>query len=194
MEGAKMAKKAKKKAQSKVKTPKSPVENARKKIVDRIENINRVVNRFEGEVEGLFKKIVKKGERSRRELRKSFDELFTWLKKGELLALATEKRDDVEREVRRLAEDVIQSVKEIELIPSSVNFNEIFQDARKNLGSLVENLGDNDLIQRAKQTLNQTKKELLSLLSIPTQDEVVKLEKKIVSLEKRLSTLSRKAA
>jgi len=192
MEGVQMAKKANK--AKKVKTPKSPVENAKNKIGDRIENINRVVNRFEGEVEVLFKKIVKKGERSRRELRKSFDDLFTWLKKGELMALATEKRDDVEREVRRLAEEVIQSVKEIELIPGRVNFAEIFQDARKNLGHLVDNLGDNDLIQRAKQGLNQTKKELLSLLSIPTQDEVVKLEKKIVSLEKRLSTLSRKAA
>ena len=190
-----MAKKSKKVQKLKVvKAPKSPVENAKKKIADRIEDINRIVNRFEGEVEGLFKKIVKKGERSRRELRRSFDDLFTWLKKGELLALATEKRDDVEREVRRLAEDVIQSVKEIELIPGKVNFSEIFEDARKNLGHLVENLGDNDLIQRAKQTLNQTKKELLSLLSIPTQEEVVKLEKKIVSLEKRLSTLSRKAA
>lgn len=187
-----MAKKSKKVA--KTKSPKSPVENAKKKITERIENINRVVNRLESEVEGLFKKIVKKGERSRRELRKSFDELFAWLKKGELFALATEKSGDVEREVRRLAEDVIHSVKEIELLPGRVNFTEIFQDARKNLGHLVENFGDNDLVQRAKQTLNQTKKELLSLLSIPTQDEVVKLEKKIVSLEKRLSTLSRKAA
>ncbi len=190
-----MAKKSKKVQKLKaVKAPKSPVENAKKKIAERIEDINRIVNRFEGEVEGLFKKIVKKGERSRRELRRSFDDLFSWLKKGELLALATETRDDVEREVRRLAEEVIQSVKEIELIPGKVNFSEIFDDARKNLGHLVENLGDNDLIQRAKQTLNQTKKELLSLLSIPTQEEVVKLEKKIVSLEKRLSTLSRKAA
>ncbi|HKY64409.1 MAG TPA: hypothetical protein VJR29_13440 [bacterium] len=190
-----MAKKAKKVKKVKaIQTPKSPVENAKKKITERIENINRVVNRLEGEVEVLFKKIVKKGERSRRELRRSFDDLFAWVKKGDLVALATEKRDDVERELRRLAEDVIQSVKEIELVPGKVNFAEIFDDARKNLGHLVENLGDNDLVQRAKQTLNQTKKELLSLLSIPTQEEVVKLEKKIVSLEKRLSTLSRKAA
>lgn len=190
-----MAKKSKKVQKLKVaKTPKSPVEQAKKKIAARIDNVNRVVNRLENEVEGLFKKIVKKGERSRRELVKSFDDLFAWLKKGELVALATEKREDVEREIRRLAEDVIQSVKEIELLPTRVNFAEIFEDARKNVGHMVENLGDNDLIQRAKQTLNQTKKELLSLLSIPTQDEVVKLEKKIVSLEKRLSTLSRKAA
>jgi Mg2+ and Co2+ transporter CorA len=190
-----MSKKAKKvKKASKVKAQKAPVEIAKKKITQRIDNINRVVNRLEGEVEGLFKKIVKKGERSRRELRRSFDDLFSWLKKGDLLALATETRDDVEREVRRLADDVIQSVKEIELLPTRANFTEVFQSARKNLGSLVENLGDNDLVQRAKSTLNQTKKDLLSLLSIPTQDEVVKLERKIVSLEKRLSTLSRKAA
>src|SRR5262249_4970644 len=135
------------------------------------------------------KKIVKKGERSSRELRKNFDGLLSWLKSG-----ASEKREDVEREVRRLAEDVIKSMKEVELITSRVDFNVAFREVRKNFGNLVDHLSDNDFVHRAKLPLGQTKKELLAILSIPTQEEVVKLEKKIVSLEKRLSNLSRKAA
>lgn len=187
-----MSKKAVKKIRKAKKAP--TVTNAKHAITQKFEEINRVVNRLESEVEVLFKKIVKKGERSSRELRRSFDDLISWAKSGDLLSRASEKRDDVEREMRRLAEDVINTVKEIELIPGRVNLSGVFQEARKNLGNLVEQIGDNDLVQKAKLTLGQTKKEILSLLSIPTQDEVVKLEKKIVSLEKRLSHLTRKAA
>ena len=188
-----MSKKANKKKLKKAKLA-TPVANAKHSLSQKFEDINRVVNRLESEVEVLFKKIVKKGERSGRELRRSFDDLLTWVKSGDLVSLATEKRDDVEREIRRLAEEVISSVKEIELLPSKVNFGGVFKKVRKNLGNIIEQIGDNDLVQKAKQTLGQTRKELLGILSIPTQDEVVKLERKIVSLEKRLSNLTRKAA
>jgi len=187
---AKKAHKAKKHGKAAIgKKGLSKVEQAKQKIHEQLESVNRIVNRLEGEVEVLFKKIVKKGERSSRELRKNFDGLLSWLKSG-----ASEKREDVEREVRRLAEDVIKSMKEVELIPSRVDFNGAFREVRKNFGNLVDHLSDNDFVHRAKLTLGQTKKELLAILSIPTQEEVVKLEKKIVSLEKRLSNLSRKAA
>lgn len=188
-----MSKRAsKKKLQKAKKVP--TVSNAKHAIAQKFEDINRVVNRLESEVEVLFKKIVKKGERSGRELRRSFDDLLSWVKSGDLVSLATEKRGDVEREVRRLAEEVMGSVKEIELLSRKVKLTGVFQKVRKNLGNIVEQIGDNDLVQKAKTTLGQTKKELLGVLSIPTQDEVVKLEKKIVSLEKRLSNLTRKAA
>lgn len=188
-----MSKKAAKKKLPKArKVP--AVSNAKHAIAQKFEDINRVVNRLESEVEVLFKKIVKKGERSGRELRRSFDDLLAWVKSGDLVSLASEKREDVEREVRRLAEEVISSVKEVELLSRKVNLGGVFKQVRKNLGNIVEQIGDNDLVQKARVTLGQTKKELLGILSIPTQDEVVKLEKKIVSLEKRLSHLTRKAA
>jgi len=192
---AKKAHKAKKHGKAAIgKKGLSKVEQAKQKIHEQLESVNRIVNRLEGEVEVLFKKIVKKGERSSRELRKNFEGLLSWLKSGDLITLASEKREDVEREVRRLAEDVIKSMKEVELIPSRVDFSGAFREVRKNFGNLVDHLSDNDFVHRAKLTLGQTKKELLAILSIPTQEEVVKLEKKIVSLEKRLSNLSRKAA
>lgn len=110
------------------------------------------------------------------------------------MTIANETRGEVEREVRRLADDMISLVKEIETIPGRLGVENVYRDARNNLLTLVDQLTDSGFIHRAKATLKQTRKEILTLLSIPTQDEVEKLEKKIVSLEKRLSTLSRKAA
>jgi len=189
-----MSKKSKNKKKT-LKLNKVPtVKNAKQAFAQKFEDINRVVNRLESELEVLFKKIVKKGERSSKELRRSFDDLLSWVKAGDILSLAAETRDEVEREVKRLAEEVIHSVREIELIPNKVNFKGLVKDVRKNVGNIVDHLGDNDLVQKARLTLGQTKKEILGILSIPTQEEVVKLERKIVSLEKRLSNLSRKAA
>ncbi len=170
------------------------VEQAKRSIAHKIEQINGVINRFENEVESLIKRMVKQGERSRRELRKNFDDLLSRLRSNELVSLATETRDEIEREVRRVAEEIVGVVKEIEKVPGKINFGEILNDARRNFGSLVDQFHENDLIQRAKSTVRQSRKELLGILSIPSQDEVEKLERKIVSLEKRLSHLSRKAA
>jgi polyhydroxyalkanoate synthesis regulator phasin len=199
-EGTKMAKKTKKLSKTKktvsisVKKSSGKVEFAKRSIGLKIEKINRVINRLEGEVEGLIKRIVKQGERSRKELRKNFDDLLSRVRGTELISLATETRDEIEREVRRLAEDIVNVVKEIELVPSRIDFLAVFNDARRNFNNLVEHLSDNNFIQHAKSTVNQSRKELLGMLSIPTQDEVEKLERKIISLEKRLSNISRKAA
>jgi polyhydroxyalkanoate synthesis regulator phasin len=185
---------AKKKTKNINKKKFGKIAHARRSIVQGLEQINLVINRLENEVEGLVKKIVKQGERSRRELRRNFDDLLSKIRGGEFFAIATETRDDVEREVRRLAEDIVGLVKEIELIPARLDVQGVYREARRNLLTLVDQLSDNGFVQRAKATLFQTRKEVLSLLSIPTQDEVEKLERKIVSLEKRLSNLSRKAA
>ncbi|HCU25935.1 MAG TPA: hypothetical protein DF383_13035, partial [Deltaproteobacteria bacterium] len=68
------------------------------------------------------------------------------------------------------------------------------KNVQKNFSSIVSRFSDSDLLHQARLGLGRTKKGFLEILSIPTQDEVVKLEKKLVSLEKRLSNLSRKAA
>ena len=164
------------------------------KLSKKLKHINRVITHLESEVETLVKKIVKKGELSGRELRRSFDDLVDWLKAGALLNLASEKRDDLEREIKRLADEVIQSVREIELLPKRIGLKQVMKNVQKNFSSIVSRFSDSDLLHQARLGLGRTKKGFLEILSIPTQDEVVKLEKKLVSLEKRLSNLSRKAA
>jgi len=193
-----MAKKKKsktKKAQAKQPAVKlGKIAHAKRSLAQGIGQINGVLNRLEREVEGLVRKIVKQGERSRKDLRKNFDELLSKLKKGEFVSIAAETREEVEKEVRRLGDEILSVVREIENLPGRLGVEGIYRDARKSLVHLVDQLSENGFIHRAKSTLLQTRKEVLGLLSIPTQDEVEKLERKIVSLEKRLGTLSRKAA
>jgi len=170
------------------------VAQAKRQIAHRVGQINRVINRLESEVEGLVKKIVKQGERSRIELRKNFDDLLGKLNPSDLIAFASETRDDLEREVRRLAEEIVDAVKEIELLPHRLEVGTLIKDMRRGVGDVVDQLNESGFVQLAKETVLKTRKGVLSLFSIPTQDEVVKLERKIVNLEKRLSNLSRRAA
>jgi len=193
-----MAKKKKSKAKQKsnpsVKRASGKVAQAKRQIAHRIGQINRVINRLEDEVEGLVKKIVKQGERSRKELRKNFDDLLVKLNPSDLIAFASETRDDLEREVRRVAEEIVDAVKEVELLPHRLEVGALIKDMRRGVGDIVDQLNESGLVQLAKETVLKTRKGVLSLFSIPTQDEVVKLERKIVNLEKRLSNLTRRAA
>jgi polyhydroxyalkanoate synthesis regulator phasin len=185
-----MAKKKAKKYQAAT----GKVSKAKRTIGRRVDQINRVINRLESEVEGLLKRLVKQGERSRKELRKNFEDLLSKIRGSDLIAFAHETREDLEREVRRRAEDIVEVVKEIEKISNRLDLGGVLQDVRRSFGDLVAFLNESGLIQTAKQTVLKTRKEVLSFLSIPTHDEVVKLEKKIVNLEKRLSHLTRRAA
>jgi len=193
-----MAKKKKSKVKQKsvpsAKRAGGKVAQAKRQIAHRIGQINRVINRLEDEVEGLVKKIVKQGERSRKELRKNFDDLLVKLNPSDLIAFASETRDDLEREVRRVAEEIVDAVKEVELLPHRLEVGALIKDMRRGVGDIVDQLNESGLVQLAKETVLKTRKGVLSLFSIPTQDEVVKLERKIVNLEKRLSNLTRRAA
>lgn len=170
------------------------LEGAKRSIALKLKEVNRILGRFEGEVEGLVKKLVRQGEKSRRELRRNFDEIISRIGAGEIFAFANETRGELEKEVRHLAEEVVEAFKEVESLINHQKFAGLLEDARRGFGNLVELLAENDLVSQAKQTLLNTRTEVLGFLRIPTQTEVEKLERKIVSLEKRLTHLSRKAA
>lgn len=165
-----------------------------KSLTQTLEQINNVLGRLEGEVEVLLKKLVKQGERSGHELKRSFDDLVSWVKNGELISVASGRRGGLEKEVRRLAEEVLSSVKEVELLPQRWNIKDLIVGGQRSFNDLVEALSDNGVVHRAKLTFENTRRGVLSVLSIPTQAEVEGLEKKIVRLEKKLTSLTRKAA
>lgn len=100
---------------------------------------------------------------------------------GEIYSVASEK-----------AEQVISRAKEIPFGP--FNREALIREAKKNVEDLVEGIQSSDLFTRAKETARQTKDQVLSVLSIPSQQEVIKLSRKISSLEQRMNKLSRKAA
>jgi archaellum component FlaC len=177
-----------------VKKKAGKIESARQSLSARLDRVNRVINRFEGEVEGLLKKLVKQGERSRNDLIKNFDDIVKKIRKGKIIARANQTREELEKEVRRVAEEVIGTIKDVETILKREKVSGIFENARTRVGDLVEIFAENGLVIQAKHTADQARKEFLGLFSIPTQGDVEKLEKKIVTLEKRLNHLSRKAA
>lgn len=160
----------------------------------RLDKVNKILTRLEGEVESLFKRLVRQGERSSRELRRNFDDIISKLRKSDFYAMAQEKTGDFEREVRKLADEVVEKVKGIEFGPSGLSTKRLVKDARKNFDTLVSKIVKSEIFSKAKATAENTRAGILSFLSIPSQSEVEKLEKKIVSLEKRLHHLSQKAA
>jgi len=167
---------------------------ARDFLKERLETLNTIFTRLEGEVETLLKNLVKKGERSSRDLRKNFDEVLKKVKNLDLYAKAQEKTEDIEREFRRLADDVVGKVKNLEIGPSGFTAKRLLGDARKSLDHFVKLVEKSDIVFKAKSRAESTRNGILSFFSIPSQTEVEKLEKKVQTLEKRLQNLSHKAA
>jgi len=185
------ATRAPKRAATKKKTKVGKIRSAKEGLQIRLDQVNRVINRFEGEVETLVKRLVKQGERSRKDLRKNFDDILKRVRAGKILA---HTREELEKEVRRVAEEVLGTVKDVESVLNREKMAGILTNARNSFETLVEIFRENGLVLQAKQTVANTRREVLGFFSIPTQSDVEKLERKIVNLEKRLSNLSRKAA
>ncbi|MDO8462352.1 MAG: hypothetical protein Q7S98_05790 [Deltaproteobacteria bacterium] len=94
-----------------------------------------------------------------------------------------------------LGEELVEKVRDLDLIPlAQQKGDKIVHEAKKNLEGFVEKVQESDLYERAKVTAEQTKRQVLSILSIPSQSEVVRLSRKISALEKRVSHLKGKAA
>ena len=184
---------AKKTPQKKASSPKTSA-GSQDFIKTSFNQINGVLNRFESEVELLLKNIVKRGELSSRELRKNFDQLLLKIKKNKLYNKAQSRTLDLEKEVAKLADDLVSRFKNIEVYKGSLNSNKILKDARVKLDSFVGHLEKSALLSKAIHSAKNSRASLLSALKIPSQGEVEKLERKISTLEKRLQTLSQKAA
>lgn len=172
----------------------SKIQSARQKLTHRLQRANEILNRFEKEADTLVKKLMKKGQSSRKDLRRHFDEIASRIRADKILARANGAREELEKEVLRLGEEILDTLKEVEGLVKGEKVTSLFSKAQNNFSEMTHLLLESGLVEQAKQTLQNTKRGVLSLLSIPTQQDVEKLERKIVSLERRLSSLSRKAA
>ncbi len=159
-------------------------------IKDQINRINQIFNRLETEVETVLKRLIKQGEKSGKELKQNFDEVLKKVKKTDLYAKAQERTGDLEREIRKLADDVVTKVSSLEISPNGFNAKKLLKEGRRSLDTFVETLEKSEMLSKAKSKAENTKNGLLSILSIPTQHEVGKLEKRIIGLEKKIHTLS----
>lgn len=160
----------------------------------RFNKLNQILGKVETEFETLFKRLIQQGEKSSRELKRNFDEILVRLKRSDFYHRAKETRVDLRKELHRLSEDVIHKVRSFELGPSHFSGKRILKDGRKNLDLFINKLEKTGVVSLAKNTAENTRDGVLSFLSIPSQSEVVKLERKITTLEKKVHTLSKKAA
>ena len=160
----------------------------------RFNKLNRIIGKVETEFEDLFKKLIRQGEKSSKELKRNFDEILSRLKKTDLYTRAKETRGDLKRELHRLSGDILSKVKGLELGPSHFSGKKLLKDGRKNIDIFINKLEKTGVVSLAKNTAENTRDGMLSFLSIPSQSEVVKLERKVITLEKKVHTLSKKAA
>lgn len=157
----------------------------------KFEGLADLLSRLEVEAEKVLRKVVDRAEQSSRDLKKGIQSLIDQVRTEGLVTVASEKRD----EVRRIAEEVLHRAKEIQFLSlGNINRDEIVREAKKNLDDLIGRISASEFVARAKVSAINTKTQVLSILSIPSQEEVVKLSRKITSLESRVSKLTRKAA
>lgn len=155
----------------------------------KFEGFTELLGKLEVEAEKVVRRLVEKTETSSRELKHNIQALVEQVRNEGIATVASEKKEDL----RRLAEDVIAKAKEIQFL-SNINRDDIVREAKKNLDDLINRINASDLMARARETAVHTKDQVLSILSIPSQSEVVRLQRKITNLESRVNKLTRKAA
>ena len=158
----------------------------------KFDGLTDLLAKLEVEAEKIVKRVIERTEKSSRDLKKGVSDLVDQVRNQGLYNLATEKKE----ELRQLAEDVIARVKGIDINFNTLHTNrdKIVREAKKNIEDLVDKIYSSELFARAKGAAESTKTQVLSLLSIPTQNEVSKLSQKIATLEGRVNKLTKKAA
>lgn len=154
----------------------------------KFEGLTDLLSKLEMEAERVVRRLIEKTEQSSRELKNSVSTLVDQVRSEGLATFASEKTEDF----LKLAEEVIGRAKEIQF--TSFNRDDLIREAKKNIEDLVSRINSSDILARARVRALNTKDQVLSILSIPTQTEVVKLSRKITNLESRVNKLTRKAA
>lgn len=164
--------------------------NQIKFLKERLTRINGVIGKLETEVEKAVEKFMKRGEKSSRVLKKNFDEIIGKISESGIYSKASEKTEEITKEIRRIADDIVSKLKNFDLKST----NNVIREIRENLEELVEKIQVNGFVEKAKDTAISTRDQVLNVLKIPSQKEVDLLSRKVVKLEKKVKTLTQKAA
>lgn len=156
----------------------------------RIAKINKVIGKFETEVEKAVSKFMKRGEKSSQILRKNFDEIIDKISSSDIYSRANEKGEELVREFKKLADEVVEKVKDFDVRVAQPLLKEI----RNSLDDFIQKLQNAEVVEIAKDKVVNTRNHLLSVLSIPTQHDVDELSQKVVRLEKKIKSISEKQA
>lgn len=163
-------------------------------LKSRIERVNAILGKLEGELEKAIKGVIAKGEQSSHELRKTFDEMLEWVKNGQLYAIANETKETLIGEIHKLKTETLAKVKEIESVASK----DFFQEIRAKLSGWLERAQGSaivgSVVESVKVRASRSKEQILEALNIPNQGQLHGVERRVDRLEKKVQTLLKKAA
>lgn len=165
-----------------------------KKYAGKFEGLSDLLSKLEVEAEKIVKQFIARAEEASSDLRDSIEDLLEKVRENGIYTIASDKKDDVEREFRRLIEEVVDRAKDVELLPlNALKRDKIIREAKKNLEEIGERIHAAEWIARARVSASNAKENVLSILSIPSQNEIQKLQRKITNLEKRVNSLNKAA-
>lgn len=156
----------------------------------RVEKVNQIINRLEGEVERAVKKLISKGEKSSKEMLRTFDEMLEWIKNGQIYAIASGTKDSLEAEIAKVKKETLSRVREFESIASKTIFSEVKND----LATLIDRVNGSSLVDTVKSQAEKSRNQLFEVLHIPDQRQVEQVASRVARLEKKIQSLSKKAA
>ena len=116
------------------------------------------------------------------------EQLFDKSAAQDWLSFASMQRSRLIREVRDLGEEIVERIADS---PVFSQREEMIHDVRAQLETIFDRLNTGDLLHRALDTARMTRTEIMSFLSIPTQKELTKLQRKLNKIETRLVTLNK---
>lgn len=159
-------------------------------IKSRLNQVNKVINRLEVEIEKAVKKIRKQSEVSSRLIKRNLDDVIERLGATGIYSKATERTLDITSDLKKAADDLVARIRDVEVKVA----RPVLNDVRDQVTQIVTKLQDLEIIDAAKIQMVKGRKAVLTLLRIPSRDEVSSISRKLNQLEKKVETISRRKA
>src|SRR3989338_4710693 len=102
----------------------------------------------------------------------------------DLIEYAAKQRDNVEHEVRRIAKDIVHTLKEAHFLSKK---ERLVRDAQKNLEVILKKVRKNPMVVQAKDLAVNQSGHLLEALNVPSRKDVSLLNNRLSQIEKRLT-------
>ena len=166
-------------------------------FVNKFKNANidfaEVGNLLEKELSKALRTARKQSTHSKEKVMKNIDDLMDKVGASELKDKAIKKTDAFTRELLKASKEFVDNFKsmDIELEDSLENIKD---GVTERLQDAVDQMQGSEFFEFAKGKFSDTKNQVFTVFNIPSQADVDRLARRVVSLEKKLKTLSNKRA
>jgi hypothetical protein len=153
--------------------------------------INSFLQNVEGEVGKAIRTARQQSKKSAKNIRRTVDELIGNGGTAAIRRKAIAKGGELKKEFKKFSDGVITQIKSVENVIEDGVIDNVVDKIRGNFTSTVNKLQDLEVVEYAKVKMNDTKKQVLSALEIPSHSELERLTRKLSVLEKKLNTIKR---